>query len=210
MPLTHFTERHVVKLLATETRRTDTSPRDLAESHEDLGRFLAGELLERLDLSERLIQHPQGLRQGWAIADEPGIALVVFMRAGLYVAEGVRGLLQQAPVHHVSPRRGVGLDESDLRAVLDLSPHTCVLIDSVVNTGASLEPVLAQLSAKGLRLFVVSLVSPTSTARRLAAEWPSVDFLFARVSDNQYVGHGGTDTGNRLLGTHRTQGGPKS
>ena len=210
MPLTHFTNRHVVQLLATETRRTDRSPKELASSHENLGRFLASELVEHLDLAERQIAHPQGLRQGWAVADEPGVALVVFMRAGLYVAEGIRCVLQQSPVHHVRPRRGAGLDESDLRAVTGGSPHTCVLIDSVVNTGASLEPVLAQLSGTGTRLFVVSLVSPTSTAERLATAWPAVEFLFARVSDNQYVGQGGTDTGNRLFGTHRTYRGSAS
>lgn len=210
MPLTHFTDRHVVKLLATETRRTDTSPRDLALSHEDLGRFLAGELVDRLDLIQRTIQHPQGVRSGWALREESGVALVVFMRAGLYVAEGVRGLLKNSPVHHVSPRRGSGVHEGELGAVLASSPHSCVLVDSVVNTGASLEPVLAQLAGARRQLFVLSLVAPASTATKLATDWPDVQFLFARLSDNQYVGHGTTDTGNRLFGTHRTPGGAQS
>ena len=58
MPLTHYTDRHLVRLLATETRRTDTSPHALAESHVALGRFLAGELVEHLELVaiDRLLQ----------------------------------------------------------------------------------------------------------------------------------------------------------
>ena len=72
-----------------------------------------------------------------------------------------------------------------------------------MNTGASLEPVLAQLAERGIRTFVLSLVSPIPTAERLAQAWPAVNFLFARVSENQYVGKGTTDTGNRLFGTTR-------
>lgn len=203
MPLTHFTDRNLVRLLATETRRTDTTSHDLARSHVALGRFLAGELVEHLDAEPCDIQHPQGVRQGWRIAAERDIALMPFMRAGLYVADGVREVLQRAPILHVSPARGLGLSEAQLAAFDDLRVRTAVLIDSVVNTGASLEPVLAQLAERAQRVFVLSLVSPTSTAERLVAAWPEVQFLFARVSTNQYVGTGSTDTGNRLFGMVR-------
>lgn len=200
MPVIEYGERHIVKLLATETRRADSSPKDLADAHEQLGFFLAGELLEHLDLEPRDIRHPQGLRSGWQVAGEDGVALVVLMRAGLYVAEGIRRVLRRAPAHHVSPRRGIGLADAEVLSILDGRPHTVVLIDAVVNTGASLEPVLAQLA--GRRLLVASLVAPRPTAERLASTWPEVHFLFARISDNQYVGRGSTDTGNRLFGTH--------
>lgn len=208
MPMIHFTDRHLVRILATETRRTDTSPRALADSHVALGRFLAGELVEQLPVEPCDIPHPQGVRQGWRVADESRIALLVFMRAGLYVAEGVREVLQHAPMQHVTPRRGVGLDDVELAAVDAMSPRMCVLIDSVVNTGASLEPVLSQLGSRGVQLVVLSLVTPVPTAERLARSWPDVSFLFARISENQYVGRGATDTGNRLFGTlPSTEGG---
>jgi uracil phosphoribosyltransferase len=203
MPVTDLSAQHIVKLLATETRRADTSPVDLADSHQQLGFFLAAQLVEHLSLTHRDITHPQGARAGWSVADESEIALVVFMRAGLYVAEGIRRVLRRAPVHHVKPVRGVGLDDGDLQPILDSAPHTVILIDSVVNTGTSLEPVLGQFAGK--RLFVASLVAPATTALRLGAAWPNVHFLFARVSDNQYVGQGGTDTGNRLFGTFSTK-----
>lgn len=201
MPLTHYTDRHYVRLLATDTRRVDTTPHDLSRSHVALGRFLAGELVQHLELAPREIQHPQGLRQGWQLADEGSILLLVCMRSGFYVAEGAREVLRAAPVFHTTPRRELGLDEAALATVAALAPHTCVLIDAVVNSGRSLEPMLAQCAA--LRTFVLSLVTPTPTAERLARAWPAVHFLFARLSDNQYTGKGGTDTGNRLFGTTR-------
>lgn len=203
MPLTHFTERHLVRLLATETRRTDITPHALSAAHVALGRFLAGELVERIDLEPREIQHPQGVRSGWSVADEAGIAVLPFLRAGLYAAEGVREVLQNAQVLHVRPTRGTGLSPDDLAAFESLSPRLVVLVDAVVNTGESLEPVLAQLRGRIERLFVLALVAPVETADRLATAWPEVDFLFARTSTNQYVGAGTTDTGNRLFGTTR-------
>jgi uracil phosphoribosyltransferase len=80
-----------------------------------------------------------------------------------------------------------------------------VIVDAVVNTGASLEPVLAQLRGRIERLYVLALVAPVDTADRLERSWSDVEFLFARTSTNQYVGAGTTDTGNRLFGTTRRQ-----
>lgn len=202
MPLIHYTERHFVRVLATRSRRVDSSPWELTRSHVDLGRFLGGELVERLPLEPCQIHHPQGLRSGWQVAGEPDVTLICLMRAGLYVAEGVREVLHRAPVLHVSPKREVGLTADELAQLSPIPGRSFVLIDSVVNTGASVVPVLRQLqSQKPAALFVLSLVAPVPTAHRLAADFPEVHFLFARVSENQYTGSGSTDTGNRLFNT---------
>ncbi len=203
MPLTQFTDRNLVRLLATETRRTDTTPFALSKAHVALGRFLAGELVERLELEPCEIQHPQGVRSGWRVADEGGIVVLPFMRAGLYAGDGVREVLQSAQVLHVHPSRGAGLSPAELTSLAALEPRTAVIVDAVVNTGASLEPVLTQLRGRVKQVFVLALVAPVETADRLARIWPEVEFLFARTSTNQYVGAGTTDTGNRLFGTTR-------
>jgi uracil phosphoribosyltransferase len=203
MPLTHFTDRNLVRLLATETRRADTTPFALSKAHVALGRFLAGEVLERLDLEPCEIHHPQGVRSGWRVVDEGGIVVLPFMRAGLYAGDGVREVLQSAPVQHVHPTRGVGLSPADLTGLAAFEPRAAVIVDAVVNTGASLEPVLTQLRERVQQVFVLALVAPVETAARLARSWPEVEFLFARTSTNQYVGAGMTDTGNRLFGTTR-------
>lgn len=203
MPLTHFTQRHLVQLLATESRRTDTTPHALSRAHVALGRFLAGELVERLDLEPCDIQHPQGVRTGWRVADESSIVLLPFMRAGLYAADGVREVLQNAQVLHVHPGRGAGLSAGELAGLNALGARVAVIVDAVVNTGASLEPVLAQLRGRVERVYVLAFVAPVETADRLENSWPEVEFLFARTSTNQYVGAGTTDTGNRLFGTTR-------
>lgn len=202
MPFTHFTDRHAVQLLATQSRRTDVSPVQLARSHVDLGRLLAYELCELLPLEPCQIQHPQGVRTGVRIAGEDEVVILSFLRAGLYVTEGVREVLQHAAVCHVSPSRERGLDPAQLRALPALAGRVVVVVDSVINTGATLLPVLAQLQAQAPSLLIVlSLVTPVATAELLERRFPAVHFLLARVSENQYTGAGATDTGNRLFGT---------
>ncbi|MCP4871988.1 MAG: hypothetical protein GY898_25060 [Proteobacteria bacterium] len=202
MSLTHFTDRHLVRLLATQSRRTDITPQALSRSHVALGRFLVGELVEHFELESVSIQHPQGTRQGFGLVEEENISVLCFMRAGLYVVEGVREVLQRAPLFHVSPRRGEGFSAAERDELGDPAGRRFVVVDSVINTGASLEPVLQYLEAGGARsIDVLALVSPVPTAERLETTWPSVRFLLARLSENQYVGRGGTDTGNRLFGT---------
>jgi len=207
MPLKHYTERHAVRLLATESRRTDTTPFELSRSHVALGRFVASELVEDLPLEPRPIHHPQGLRQGWKVEGEHEIVIVTLMRAGLYAAEGVREVLPSARVLHVSPKRGAGLGQAELDELGAIRGRRFVLVDSVVNTGASVEPVIAQLRDGGAGwIAVVALVGPVPTVERLDREHPDIHFYFARISENQYVGKGSTDTGNRLFGTLPREG----
>lgn len=202
MPFTHFSQRHAVQLLATQSRRTDLSPVQLARSHVDLGRLLAYELVELLPLEPCQIEHPQGVRTGMRIAGESDVVILSFLRAGLYVTEGVREVLQLAAVCHVSPTREYGLDEAVLRSLPSLAGRVVIVVDSVINTGATLLPVLEQVRAQVPALIVVlSLVTPVDTAKRLEQTCPDVHFLLARVSTNQYTGRGATDTGNRLFGT---------
>lgn len=136
--------------------------------------------------------------------------ILSFLRAGLYVTEGVRELLQLAAVCHVSPTRQNGLDEADISSLPLLAGRVVVIVDSVINTGATLLPVLEQVRAQMPAMIVVlSLVTPVETAKRLEQSCPDVHFLLARVSTNQYTGRGATDTGNRLFGTlPRRKGAP--
>lgn len=201
MPLHHFTDRRIVQLLSTQTRRVDLSPRELALSHAALGRFLAGEVLEHFSLEEREIAHPQGVRVGMRIKDEHRVALVALLRAGLYAGDGFRDVFASAPLLLAHSSREHGLAAIDLNTLLNLGIRSCIVIDSVVNTGRSIEPVLKQLDAIGIEAIVAALVVPRETAERLEQSWPEVHFYFGRVSDNKYVGRGKTDTGHRLFGT---------
>ncbi len=202
MTLTHYTDLKLMKILATMTRRTDISVYDLDQSHIEIGRFLAYQVVDSLELEEVDIQHVLGLRKGVQIKNEREILFVVFLRSGLYIAEGFRTLFRNAPFAIVDPKRYHGLNEKDLAHVQEFPGKTVIILDAVINTGNTLFPVLKQLGERE-RIIVCSLVTPRTTAEMLKENYPSIDFYLARLSYDQYVGKGKTDTGNRLFGTWR-------
>ncbi len=201
MPLKHHTLQPAARLLANESRRVDIDARSLSAAHHDIGRFLAYGLTDDLELESYTIQHCHGPREGIRIKEEHRIAVVCLMRSGQYLSDGIRDVLREAPLFPVTPCRSVGLSDKDLRMVLSADPHTVVIADAVVNTGESLRPILTQLAARSAaRLHVMAAVAPTPTAVKLAGDFPAVTFEYLRLSDNQYVGKGRTDTGDRVFG----------
>jgi uracil phosphoribosyltransferase len=124
------------------------------------------------------------------------------MRAGFYLAQGFRSVLRRAQFYPVNPKRGLGLSENEMGEVSSGSPHTLIIIDSVINTGGTIIPIFQQATKLGVaKIIVAAAVSPVNQAQAIAASNPAVMFYFARTSENSYVGKGVTDTGNRLFGT---------
>jgi uracil phosphoribosyltransferase len=200
--LIEFGAMHGVRLLADRTRRADLDPKDLGDAYADLGMFLALNLAGDLELEEYPIQHCQGQRTGVRVRNEGGIAVLLLMRAGLYLGQGVRSVLRSAQFYLVNPKRGEGLSAKEMEEISSGRPHTLIIVDSVVNTGGTMRPIFAQASSLGVsKVLVMAAVSPVDQANSIAREFKDVRFYFARLSTNSYVGKGGTDTGNRLFGT---------
>jgi len=159
-------------------------------------------LVEQLETEEYDIPHCQGVRRGVRLKEEKAVGIIVMLRAGLYLAEGLRSLLRSSPLFLVETSRGKGLSDADLVKIKAADLRHALIVDAVVNTGASITPVFGQLKGIGIPVVtVVAGVAPKEKAELLASEHPDVSFLFARLSTNTYVGKGGTDTGNRLFGT---------
>lgn len=200
--LRHLTDRVSAALLADRTRRADIDPKELCDAFACVGTVLACEFVDRLGTEPYEMRHCQGTRTGVRLKDERRIGICPLLRAGLYLANGFRDLLRQSPMVLLEPERGQGLSTQALEEIRRLGLLHVVLIDAVVNTGASMVPIFGQLREIGIqRITVVAGVAPFEKAKALAREHPSIDFIFARLSDNTYVGKGGTDTGNRLFGT---------
>jgi len=199
-----YTNKNAVKQLATKTRRSDISSYELSETHKQLGNYLAGSISEFLDMKDITISHPQGKRTGDQI-DESDIIIIGLWRAGLYVAEGIRSVLQNSPLLLVKPVKNKGLSEKDRQELPnDLSEKHIIIADSVINTGGSMLPVLDELHASGAKsIHIASLVMPTSTAKKIKEIYINHSNVYIhtiRTSENSYIGKGGTDTGNRLFG----------
>ena len=84
-----------------------------------------------------------------------------------------------------------------------------IVVDSVINSGKSIERAikcihqLVERVTPSLSVVTYGLagVIQQEAAERLPLAYPRARFLALRVSENKYVGKGGTDTGNRLFGT---------
>ena len=204
MPLYHFTDKKAIQIIATKSRRTDITPFQLALTHSEMGKFIAYQIAEELTLEGFEISHPQGKAIGKRIQNEKDIIILTFMRAGVYFGDGIRNFLQNSPYYHIYPKRGIGLNESEW-SKLDLPSlkgKIVVLVDSVINTGSTMKPVIKWLQKKGIKKIIVACsVMPIDTAEKIEIEFPKVLFYTLRVSKNSYVGKGKTDTGNRLFGT---------
>ena len=194
----NFSTKNIYKILATETRRTDLSSFQLAEIHKKLGRLLSYEILEEIDLGEIEIQHVQGIRKSISISNNEKFLILVLMRGGLYIAEGIKEILDNRYSMEF-------IFENNLTKILDKYKksnfYNLIICDSVINTGKSIDNVLEiTKNMKFKRTFITTLVLQAKAFDKYENQ-DDLTLLTARVSDNFYIGKGNTDTGNRLFNT---------
>ena len=121
--------------------------------------------------------------------------ILVMMRAGLFVAEG---LWLCVPGAALVPWDG---DEAALEE-LPITGRPVIVVDSVINCGCSWNRALEALVPRDPRwITVAALVANDEGLAGCVQLWPQVEFAVARVSRRSYVGKGTTDTGARLFGT---------
>jgi uracil phosphoribosyltransferase len=185
-----------LQLLNTQSRRADLSPVQLAEVHRALGRVLSYEYVNGMELETIQIAHVQGVKDGIGLGNGSFTVVIALMRSGLYVAEGFREILDgQSRLEFIN-------GATDLPAVLNgynLQETHVVLADSVINSGKSVEDILAVMpSCKSVT--VVCQVMQEGFALSPLTNDDTVTFITCRISSNYYVGSGKTDTGDRLFG----------
>ena len=192
MPIRSFTEHHAVKLLATQSRRADISSLELCQVHHEMGKYLANQILESFSLQEVEINHVQGKRTGFALAEADQIAIIGILRAGLYAAEGIRSVFSASEYY---------LIDTHVKLPKQLLNKHVILVDSVINTGRTIEAIIREIQQTNAKRIIVATLVMQEAAVELATKFPEVTFYALRVSENQYTGRGGTDTGNRLFNT---------
>jgi len=190
MTIREFTNKNAVQLLATQSRRADISSTELCKIHFEMGKYLAHQMLDEFELTETEIKHVQGIKTGCELADKNNILIFALMRAGLYAAEGVRSVFTDSQFFPVKE-----IDNNDLENKI------IIVVDAVINTGKSIEKAIEHLrKSKPRKIFVATLIMQKD-ALHLSEKYPDIYFYALRVSENKYVGKGGSDTGNRLFNT---------
>lgn len=185
----------VMRLLIDRTRRADVSGPALAAAHRSVGRALAPFAARRCVLEDVEIAHVAGPSTGTQLPPAASPIILVLMRAGLFVAEG---LWESLPGSALVPWDGDPASVADL----PMAGRPVLVVDSVINSGKSIDRALEAVRLRGPAwTTVVALVANGGGLAGCVSRWPDVEFAVARVSRRSYVGKGSTDTGARLFGT---------
>ena len=144
-----FSYKNIYKILATETRRADLTAFQLAEVHKKLGELLSYEILEFIELEEIEIQHVQGKRKSISISQNEKFLILVLMRGGLYIAEGMKEILDGRYSMEFIFENNIG---TILAKYENLNSYNLIICDSVINTGKSIDNVLELTMCKNFKI----------------------------------------------------------
>ena len=207
------------QVLATQTRRADLHGPDLQRVHEDVGKFLADKIIDEYGKTMGLVNdanfsHVQGGEFVGKVAAASNVLVLPLMRGGDPMARGVYSRFPSALfIHFYDEKDDVARCNDNLAETLkhmdSRATVSAVVVDSVVNSGKSVERAIKYINQLvestnpnlAVVIFVLAGVIQKEAAERLPPAYPRARFLALRVSENKYVGKGGTDTGNRLFGT---------
>ena len=202
LDVVHATNTPAAHLLSTPTRDASISGPALRAAHHRMGWYLAIEHLTRIiGLEDCPIPHVQGHHtSGHRLAHERETTIIALMRGGEPMALGISDVFPQSMFVHAK-------EAEDVKSQHVSGQKTVILVDSVVNSGKSVAEFahrIRQLDAMVRIVVAAGVVQEGAVAKdgslvRLLGAGVSVVAL--RLSDNKFVGSGGTDTGNRLFDT---------
>lgn len=201
--LHHATSRNSAKLLATRMRDAAVAGPCLRTAHQNVGWYLATEFLTKVvGLEECPITHVQGnTTDGYRLYKEERTLIVPLMRGGEAMAFGVNQAFPLARFVHASRPEDITIRHLQ-------SIHNVILVDSVVNSGKSViefTRYLRDLRPTTRVIVVTGVIQKDSTLEgSIICEYgrrAELELIALRISDNKFVGSGGTDTGNRLFNT---------
>ncbi len=207
LPGLRISRHPVVASKLTALRDATTSPAQFYALTRELGALLAYEAPADLETEPCAIQTPLESMGGRRLAGGGGVAPI--LRAGLWLAEGVRQALPEAQVWHLGLRR----DERTLRPIHYYNQlarasnlHVCYVVDPMLATGGSAIDALDLLTAQGVRqLRYLALIAAPYGLLALRRAYPETPIYVAAVDDRLdergYICPGLGDAGDRQFNT---------
>ncbi|CAI6342424.1 unnamed protein product [Periconia digitata] len=198
------TDKKATLLLQTPTRNADVTGPRLRKAHKRIGFYLATEYISRVAglASYKIKDVKSGETDGYRLLDESETLIVPLMRGGEPMAFGVSEAFPEAKFLHAS-------EPSDLKTKLLASTRRIILVDSVINSGATIASFLKVIRDDddwdGEVIVVAGVVQVNalkqSEMANLMRRYKGVSLVALRVSERKYTGQGTSDTGNRLFNT---------
>ncbi len=179
--------KYPLQNLINQTRVCDTTASMLTSIHHQFGILLGREILGMQHKIYKTKQLSHNTLQDLPYYDESGFTIIGVLRAGLYIAEGIREIFPNAQYFLVKTPQE--LESSVFKKV--------IIADSVVNTGNTLCNFLTAIQAE--KYYVATNVIYEASIKEILTQYPKVHIFSIRSSTNSYVGQGNNDTGNRLF-----------
>ncbi|RDU66054.1 uracil phosphoribosyltransferase [Helicobacter equorum] len=181
--------KYPLQNLINQTRISDTTANVLAHIHHQFGILLGREILGIQPHIYKIEQLTQGKYENLVYHDDREFTIIGILRAGLYIAEGIREVFPNAQYFL-------------LKTPQELESHIfkkVIIADGVINTGKTLDTFLATIRAE--KYYIATNVIYEKSIKTILEHCPMANIFSIRCSTNSYVGQGNSDTGNRLFNT---------
>lgn len=202
--LNHPLIQHKLTLL----RDRNTSAKDFRDLLDEISTLMAYEVTRHLPTRRRKVRTPLMTAVGKII---PGkmLGVVVILRAGLGMVDGILKLVPGAKVGHL----GLYRDPQTLRPIQyfcklppDIPKRFLILIDPMLATGYSASAALDVLKHAGARrLALMCLLAAPEGVKVMHAKHPDVPIytcaIDRKLNSHGYILPGLGDAGDRLFGT---------
>ena len=192
----------------SQMRERATPPALFRKLLREISLLLGYELLRDLPTEQRGIETPVGPAEVPFLGGRTP-ALVVILRAGNGLLDGLLELVPSAPVGHL----GIYRDPASLAAVEyycklppDIAERLVILVDPMLATGNSAVAAISRLKHNGARdIRLLCLLAAPEGVAALHAAHPDVAILTAavdrRLNEHGYIVPGLGDAGDRMYGT---------
>lgn len=199
----------IIKHKLTQLRDKNTKTCDFRDLCNEIGIFLGYEALKDIEMIDEEIETPITSMVGKKIREE-NITLVVVLRAGLGMLNGILDMVPNAKVGHI----GLYRDENTLEAVEyfsklpeNVESSKVMLLDPMIATGGSIVDSLNILKKKGVKdITVLSIISSPEGLEKIQGHFDDINIYTAaideKLNERGYIVPGLGDAGDRIFGTH--------
>lgn len=164
---------------------------NLANIHKEFGKFLGLEILGKQEkiIKQEILNYNK--LENLEYFDDSNVVIIGILRAGLYIALGVREIFSNAEFILVKNASELTLDSIKNKKI--------ILVDSVINTGKSIIEILDSIYNLDSRIYIATNVIYKPTYEKLKTKFENIKIFCIRESLHSYKGVGSSDTGNRLF-----------
>lgn len=192
--------------LIYEIRDPQTDAYKFRNALEKIGEYLALEVMEELNKTDKSVTTLTGATAVHPIVDESPV-LVTILRAGVPLNDGVLRVFPYSKVGFFAMSR----DEMTLKpqvdyiALPDLRGRSVIIVDTMLATAGSLLEAIRRVEARGAKqIYIVAAIAAQTGIDRVLAHNPSIKVFAGSIdpilNDKGYIVPGLGDAGDRCYG----------